>query len=265
MDATARARSSAADTRSSAEPRRSGTENNHPTTPGIHETSPQPLQAAGEPIELEDRDVLDVGCGSGDHVRRLAAAGARVVGVDPQPEAVARARELDPGHAARYVEGAAEALPFDAASFDVVVFVNSLHHVPLASMDAALAEAARVLRPGGTLYVQEPLASGSFFELMRPVEDETGVRAAAQAALERAASEGVLEEVGRRDGVVPTRLEDFEAFHALMVRVDPARGPAVEAHAHALRDEFERVGRPRPDGGFEFDQPFRVVVLRAPG
>jgi len=149
----------------------------------------EPTAVLDEVLDVRERDVLDVGCGEGWLVRRLSSAGARAVGLDPLPVALERARRDDasapPG---RYIEGGAEALPFRDACFDAVVFFNSLHHVPVESLDVALGEAARVLRPGGVVYVQEPLARGPFFELARAVEDETEVRAAAQNALAQAAA-----------------------------------------------------------------------------
>jgi ubiquinone/menaquinone biosynthesis C-methylase UbiE len=57
-----------------------------------------------------------------------------------------------------------ERLPFAAAAFDLVLLFNSLHHVPVDRQGAALAEAARVLRPGGDLLVAEPLAEGPWFD-----------------------------------------------------------------------------------------------------
>jgi ubiquinone/menaquinone biosynthesis C-methylase UbiE len=210
--------------------------------------------------DVRDLDVLDVGCGEGAVVRRLASAGARAVGVDPLAAALEKARRGGSDDAsAHYLEGVAQALPFADESFDVVVFFNSLHHVPVESMDAALAEAARVLRPGGVLYVQEPLAEGSFFELMRAVEDETNVRAAAQEALRRAL-EGRLVERASREAVTVTSLADFAAFRTRMIGVEPGRAAAIAEHEDALRAAFERLGRPTPDG-YEFDQPLRVVLL----
>ncbi len=218
----------------------------------------EPTTLLDELLDVGARDVLDVGCGEGWLVRRLAAAGARVVGLDPQAAALERARrESPPDQHARYVEGAAQELPFPAASFDAVVFFNSLHHVPEAHMDTALAEAARVLRPGGVLYVQEPLAEGEFFELTGPVEDETRVREQAQASLGRA---GAFVELARREAVMTARFKDFEALRRRLIAVDPHRVVAVEEQERALRAAFERLGR-ATEAGREFEQPLRVRLL----
>lgn len=101
------------------------------------------------------RRVLDVGCGEGQVARRLAAAGATVVGVDPAAAqlAVARARAGGPV----YARSSADALPFGDGAFDAVVICLALEHVD--DFAHALREAARVLEPGGTflLLVGHPL------------------------------------------------------------------------------------------------------------
>lgn len=220
----------------------------------------EPADLLDELVDVRGLDVLDVGCGEGALVRRLASAGARAVGVDPLAAALERARRHESGDPPiRYVDASAQELPFADESFDAVVFFNSLHHVPLESMDVALTEAARVLRPGGVLYVQEPLAEGSFFELMRDVEDETDVRAAAQEALRRALEGGLVQRESR-EVVTVTTLTDFEAFRTRMIGVDPGRATAIEKHEGALRAAFDALGRPTA-AGYEFDQPLRAILL----
>jgi ubiquinone/menaquinone biosynthesis C-methylase UbiE len=96
--------------------------------------------------------VAEVGCGTGAVARSLASwpGVGEVVGVDPSPVFLARAREL-----ARelprlsFVEGDARALPFDDGTFDVVVFHTTLCHVP--GPELALTEAFRVLSEGASL------------------------------------------------------------------------------------------------------------------
>jgi ubiquinone/menaquinone biosynthesis C-methylase UbiE len=90
--------------------------------------------------------VLEVGCGTGRWLAELARTGADVAGIDPSEEMLLRASTAVRGDLRR---GVAEALPWPEASFDVTLFVNSLHHV--GEPEVALREAFRVLRPGGTL------------------------------------------------------------------------------------------------------------------
>ncbi len=96
--------------------------------------------------------VLNLGCGTGGFNVAAEAAGALVSGVDVDPEAVAIARART--SSARIIRAAAESLPFRDASFDLVHCVSTLEHV--ADSTRALREAARVLRPGGALYLHTP-------------------------------------------------------------------------------------------------------------
>jgi SAM-dependent methyltransferase len=102
-----------------------------------------------ELVPSAGRRTLDVGCGEGRVARDLAARAHSVVGLDSSPTLVAAAAEAHPG--GEYVVGSAEELPFADASFDLVVAYNSLMDVN--DMPRAVAEAGRVLEPGGTLCV----------------------------------------------------------------------------------------------------------------
>jgi ubiquinone/menaquinone biosynthesis C-methylase UbiE len=100
--------------------------------------------------------VLEVGCGTGAVTRVLGAwpGVSEVIGVDPSPIFVARARELARGLAnISFQEADGRALPFGSATFDAVVFHTTLCHVP--EPEAMLHEAVRLLRTGGHLVVFE--------------------------------------------------------------------------------------------------------------
>ena len=98
--------------------------------------------------------VLDVGCGTGELLRRLRAKypGAVLAGLDPVAEMLAVAREKLSGREDLRI-GYADALPWDGATFDVVVSCNMFHYI--SHPVAALREMARVLRPGGTLVLTD--------------------------------------------------------------------------------------------------------------
>jgi SAM-dependent methyltransferase len=98
--------------------------------------------------------VVEVGCGPGPVARALAGwpGVGEVVGVDPSLFFLASARELAKGIPnLRFVQGDARSLPLGSGSADALVFHTTLCHVP--EPEGALAEAFRVLRPGGRLAV----------------------------------------------------------------------------------------------------------------
>lgn len=98
--------------------------------------------------------LLDVGCGTGALLRRLAPfyPKAQLFGVDLVPEMLAIARQRLPA-TIELREGSAERLPFSDEHFDVVVSCNMFHYVrhPI----PALREMGRVLRPGGQLVLTD--------------------------------------------------------------------------------------------------------------
>ncbi|HEX2105432.1 MAG TPA: class I SAM-dependent methyltransferase [Solirubrobacteraceae bacterium] len=207
--------------------------------------------------------VVDVGCGDGALVRWLARRGARAIGVEVADEPLGRARAHEPVGDERYEQAGAQALPLSDGTADAVLFMNSLHHVPGELLDAALAEAARVLHPGGLVYAQEPLPEGPYFELLRPVDDETAVRAAAHAAIGRAGRHGLAHEreIRFETDVVHA---GFEGFRDRVVLADADRAAAFAGMEDELRERFERAAERLADG-YRFVQPMRVDVLRRAG
>ena len=100
-------------------------------------------------LRRSPRRALDVGCGEGRFCRALRQRGVDAVGIDPTRDLIAVARERD--RRGTYLEAAAERLPFGSEIFDLVVSYLTLIDIP--DYRAAIAEMARVLRPGGALLI----------------------------------------------------------------------------------------------------------------
>lgn len=210
-----------------------------------------------ETLALDGKRVVDVGCGDGGLARHLAKFGARVLGVECSPRQLAKARAAEPQPSVTIVEGVGQALPAPSNEFDYVVFFNSLHHVPVPLMGAALAEAARVLKPGGTVYVSEPIAEGPFFATCRPVDDETEVRARAYQALQAAGGLRMSREFRYLHNV---QMRNFDAFRDRIISANSEREARFDAMAEELKALFE-ANATRTDEGWCFDQPMRVNLL----
>lgn len=209
-------------------------------------------------VSLAGRAVLEVGCGAGRLLGWLAREGAEPIGLDPGMGQLAQARVQAP--AVPLVAGCGEALPFASGRLDLVLFFNSLHHVPIASQWQALAEAGRVLRTGGELLVVEPLPDGDQFTLLQPLEDETEVRREAFRALHAAATLGlrmVREEFYDTQVVEP----DWPTLRARFLGANPARATTLAGIEPELARMFATLGTPVADGR-AFTQPMRLNLLR---
>lgn len=123
-----------------------------------------PLRAAARRLCPPDPGwtVLDIGCGTGAAVAEYATLGCSVIGADPSPAMLAKARErLGPEADLRVVDG--ERLPVEDGCIDLVLVSLVLHSVSNEDAVGLLREAARVLRPGGRILVVDFGTSGLRF------------------------------------------------------------------------------------------------------
>lgn len=156
------------------------TEPTTPTARDVYRWGNPSLGALAEALEYDlilrlaqaDRGQhwLDVGCGDGALVEKLARTGADVTGVDADPAAIARAKRRNVG---KFLAASGTSLPFPDGSFDGVCAVTVLCLVP--SPDRVIAEMARVLKPGGVCILGE-LGRWSTWALSRRLRGFAGNR-----------------------------------------------------------------------------------------
>lgn len=214
-------------------------------------------------VPLAGQRIVELGCGAAALARRLLLRhpDSSVTGIEV--DAIQHAKNLAaPQAGLSFVAGVAQANPFADGAFDLALMLKSLHHVPVSAMAQALAETARVLRPGGHLYVSEPVYAGPFNDVMRLFNDEGAVRAAAQAALDAALATGVWQQIAERRFVMPVAFDDFADFERRMMRPSFADHRIDDAMLARVRAALEPHLR---DGQAQFDRPLHVRLLRKAG
>src|SRR5215212_10974395 len=198
----------------------------------IDEAPPRDLFAR---VQITPGDeVLDVAAGTGNIALRAAAAGAQVVGLDLTPElfAAARRRAAGAGVSVEWVEGDAEALPFEDASFDRVVSVFGVQFAP--RHEIAAHELAGVCRPGGRIGLVNWTPQGLIGQLFKilgrylpaPPEFASPPPLWGSEDHVRGLFDGTGVELEFARGHNPWRFPSADAFVAFM---ETAYGPTVKA------------------------------------
>lgn len=211
-------------------------------------------------VPLADARLIEAGCGAAHLARELIGRHptTEVVGIEVDERQLAK-NLLNPVERLRFEKAGAQAIPCPDASFDGALMLKSLHHVPVPLMDQALAELWRVLRPGGWLYVSEPVYAGELNELVRLYNDEGEVRAAAQAALDRAVASGRWASAADRRFESPVAFASFDEFEQRMMRPTFADHGIDDAMVALVRSRYLPHHGP---GGARFTRPMHVRLLR---
>ena len=229
--------------------------------PGFGPVVVDELTLMAECTDLQACAVLELGCGKARQARQLLQRfqQTRVLGIEPQAALVeGNASRVQAGLVV--LQGRAEAVPCADASFDMVWMLKSLHHIE--GMDQALAQAARVLRPGGWLYVSEPVYAGQLNDIVRLYNDEGPVREAAQRALDVSAQGGQWRAQREWRFVQPVHFADVLDFEKRMLQ-DALRKLPDEPARQQLRAAVQAAYRPHQQtDGAHFVRPMHARALQ---
>jgi ubiquinone/menaquinone biosynthesis C-methylase UbiE len=216
------------------------------------------IRVLQDQLDLVDKCVVDVGCGKGEFAATIADLGAQVSGIEPDPVQAAANRSIKPVAGLKLFEAGAQSLPLDSTSQDLLLFRFSLHHIPVTLYPAVFEEAARVLKPGGKLYIMEPLAQGSSQYVMELFHDETSVRAGAQKALSDFTPD-YFEHDKTLAYTLVRRFDDFEAYLKYYGKLS-YNGYAFDAVDNAtVKNRFMQFQQ--QDGGIALDQPVKADMF----
>jgi ubiquinone/menaquinone biosynthesis C-methylase UbiE len=214
-------------------------------------------------LSLDGMDILELGCGTADITRQIATRGSKRTITATEVDGTQHEKNLliDDLPNVTFVLAGSEAIPFGDGAFDIVFMFKSLHHVPLKLMGQALNEVHRVLKPGGLVYISEPVFQGDFNEILRLFHDEEAVREAAFNTIKDAVDKKLFtlqEEVFFN---VPLLFEDFDQFDRCIINVTHSDHQLSPELYQEVKDRFAL--KMQPDGA-KFLMPIRVDLLRKP-
>jgi len=206
-------------------------------------------------LVLDGKHILELGCGSAEITRNIATAGVNRQVTALEVDEIAHQKNLqitDLPNVTFDLSGA-QKIPLQDASTDVVFMFKSLHHVPLELMETSMHEIKRVLKPGGQLYISEPIFAGDFNEILRLFHDEQKVREAAFNTVKKSVDDGLFNLLEETFFNSPMHFANFSEFENNTMLDD--------ALYQQVKNRFEQhVG----DDGAHFLMPMRVDLLQRP-
>jgi SAM-dependent methyltransferase len=226
-------------------------------------------EAALDALEpLAGASLLDAGCGAGLSLQLAADRGAKVAGLDAAAALLEVARTRVPYADLRV--GGIEELPFEASSFDVVYAFNAIQYAD--EPGVAVAELARVCRPGGRLAIGvwgDPARceTEALFARLRALAPPPPGTPAPLAVSGPGVVEGLLERaglavVGGAEVEVPFQFADHDAAWRAHASVGPVQKAIDIAGRDAVRAALAKVleADRKPDGSLRQDNVFRYVL-----
>ena len=212
-------------------------------------------------LQPRDQFLIDAGCGNMHLSKALAGRGAHVLAIDPDPIQASKNQSAQITPNVGFTETGADQIPVENQSVDGILFPYSLHHVPETLFDAVFAEALRVLKPDGFVYIMEPVASGELYEVVRLFHEEAPVRDKAQQAIEALGIPN-FSQVDIIEYSNQTNYDSWESFASRYAgKTFNTSYTEEDIRAPHVQDKFLQVGEPR---NFQFEAPMRVTYLRSP-
>ena len=211
-------------------------------------------------LDFDDRHILELGCGKAEFTRLIASEGQarRVVAMEVDEVQHRANLEATRPDNLEFKYGGAEAITLEDESQDIVLMFKSLHHVPMALLDQAINEIHRVLKPGGSLYISEPVFAGEFNEILRLFHDEEQVRQAAFNASKKAVDLGLFELREQVFFSSPVKFDSFADFENQLINVTHTQHQLDKDTLAAVKKRYESFAN---NGNLSLSAPQRVDLL----
>ena len=207
---------------------------------------------------LKNKRILDIGCGRGILLKALANRLAYPTGIDVNRQSVLEAHKRCPQ--AEVLLAGAGNMEFEESQFDGAVFLNTLHHIPGDEIHKGLENSLRFTKKKHPVLVLEPLNFGSYFEVFKPLENETEVCANALVALHNFIASGNGRLVNAFEFMTLIRVNSIEHIIADAIAVDPGREKKIPLVRDEMTDLFNNYVQEQ-DGFPVLEHPMIALVL----
>jgi len=212
-------------------------------------------------LSLDGKHILELGCGSAEITRNIATSGVdrKITAMEVDESAHEKNLQIKDLPNVTFALSGAQDIPLQDESVDVVFMFKSLHHVPLELMEPSMHEIRRVLKPGGLLYISEPVFAGEFNEILRLFHDEQKVREAAFNTVKKAVDEGLFSLAEETFFNSPMKFENFSEFENNTINATHSNHTLDKDLYNLVKQRFEQhIG----DDGAHFLMPIRVDLLQ---
>jgi len=212
-------------------------------------------------LALDNKKILELGCGTARLTRLIATTGKGRIITATEIDKIQHEKNLliDDLPNVTFKLGGGENIQASDNTFDIVFMFKSLHHVPLALLDDVLQEIRRVLKPGGFLYISEPVFKGDFNQIIKLFHNEEYVRQKAFDAIKKAVDTSAFTLVDEIFFNSPSIYENFEQFEDRIIKVTHTEHHLPNELYIKVKEKFDYYFQ--QNKGY-FISPIRVDILR---
>ena len=217
-----------------------------------------------ETLNLDNKTILELGCGAATMTKKLAATGMNRKIIACEIDAIQHQKnlKLDIDNI-EFVECGAQDIRLEDESVDMILMFKSFHHIPKELMSKALKQIKRVLKPNALCYISEPLFLGEQNELVAMFHDESIVRKDAFDAIKEAVEQEEFKLFREIFFNSEVNYESFEDFQKKQMNLTYNEDNANDELIQKVRDRYnEFASQQGSSGKTSFLKPFRVDILQ---
>ncbi len=226
----------------------------------IVKTCPEP-EIFEAVLSLDNKKILELGCGDASITRLIATTGSGRVITATEVDTIQHQKNqlIEDLPNVDFILSGCEKIPVQDNAFDIVLMFKSFHHVPVEMMAQALLEIKRILKPGGLVYISEPIFDGEFNDILCLFHDEEVVRLAAFNTIKKAIDDKAFELSEELFFYTPVLFESFEQYAQRVIGVTHTDHQLSDELYARVKQKFQKAYE-QNQGNFSI--PIRVDLLR---